>query len=433
MNRKLRQFKQAVVDIASTWGIVAVVIVSAFAFTYQFVEPAPPKSIVMATGAPGGAYELYGEQLANYLATQGIEVELVESAGSVENLQLLEGDNGIDIGFVQGGLAESMPTENVLAVGSMYWEPVWLFVRSDVQLNDLDDLAGKRVAVGAEGSGTNAVVTAVLREHGVDAGAAQFLELPSADLADSFASGAIDAAFLIGAPESGNVASLLVLPGITLQSLPRAAAYARRHPYFSTVSLPQGALDLRTDIPATDIQTVALTAMLAANSELHPALFDLLLVGATDIFGGQSLLADAGQFPTARFVDLPLSEDAARYFKNGPPFLMRYLPFWAAALIDRLWIMVLPLIGLAIPLVKLVPPAYRWRIRRRLLQFYADLEQIDPLVNPVHSDADRAERIQRLEELDVGSVIGSVPKSYIDDIYKLRRDIDLVRRRLHGR
>jgi len=142
------------------------------------------------------------------------------------------------------------------------------------------------------------------------------------------------------------------------------------------------------------------------------------------------LLGDAGQFPTPLYLDLPLSEDAERHFKYGPPFLLRYLPFWAATLVDRLWIMLLPLIGLAIPLMKLVPPAYRWQIRRRLLRLYAELERINPLRNPIQDDEDLAARLERLERLDNDSVIESVPKGYTDDVYKLRRDIDLVRRRL---
>jgi TRAP transporter TAXI family solute receptor len=430
MSNDLQRFKQRVFDVASSWGLAIIIVVVGFVFTYQFVEPAPPNSIVLATGQDDGAYSFYGKQFAAYLATQGIETELVATAGSVENLQLLESGDGVDLGFVQGGLADALPTENVMALGSLYLEPVWLFLRADVDINAVADFTGKRIAVGAEGSGTRAVVLTLLNAHGIDAQTATFVDLSSAQLADGFAANAIDAAFLIGAPESDAVSTLARQPGIRLHSLERTDAYVRRYPYFSSVRLPEGVLDLAANIPATEINTVALTAMLAANDELHPALVDLLLIASADVFGKHSLLADAGQFPTSRYTDLPLSKEAARHFKNGPPLLMRYLPFWAATLIDRLWIMLLPVIGLAIPLVKLLPPAYRWRIRRRLLLLYAELEQIDPLVNPVQDSADLAARLERLDQVDTGSVIGSIPKSYTDDIYKLRRDIDLVRRRL---
>lgn len=431
MRKDLRRFRQGIRDVAGTWGLASVILLISFVFAYQFVGPAPPKRIVLATGEEGGAYRFYGEQLAAHLAREGIQTELLETAGSVENLALLDAPEGVDIGFVQGGIAEFVPTENVMAIGSLYLEPLWLFLRSDIEVDEIADFAGKRIAVGAEGSGTRAVVVNLLEAHGIDSSTAEFIDTASDELVAAFATNTIDVAFIIGAPQSGHIAELMSQTGVRLRSLDRADAYIRRYAYLSKVSLPEGALDLQANIPETDVSTVALTAMLVANKDLHPALVDLLLIAATDIFAEHSLLADAGQFPTPLYADLPLSEDAERFFTRGPPFLMRYLPFWAATLVDRLWIMLLPLIGLAIPLMKLVPPAYRWRIRRRLLRLYAELEEVDPLVNPVQNNDDLAARLKSLDRLDSGSVIKLVPKSYTDDVYKLRRDIDLVRRRLN--
>jgi TRAP transporter TAXI family solute receptor len=430
MDKNIRRFRQGLLDVISTWGIALVVIVVGFVVTYQFVGPAPPTRILLATGQDGGAYHYYGEQFAAYLAGQGIEAELLETAGAVENLERLESGAGVNLAFVQGGLADISTVENVVAIGSLYWEPLWLFGRADIEISAVDDLIGKRVAIGREGSGTRAVTLNLLQAHGIDAQNTEFLDVSSDVLVAKFAQQSVDAAFLIGAPASGDIAELISRPDVKLLSLQRASAYVRRYPYFSRISLPQGAIDLQFNVPATDIDTVALTAMLVAHRDLHPALIDLLLIAAADIFGDHGLLVDAGQFPTPRYVDLPLSEDAERFFEHGPPFLMQYLPFWAATLVDRLWIMLLPLIALAIPLIKLLPPAYRWRIRRRLLLLYAELENIDPLVNPLQGEEDRADRMQRLERLDTGSVIGAVPKTYTDDVYKLRRDIDLVRRRI---
>ena len=257
-----------------------------------------------------------------------------------------------------------------------------------------------------------------------------FLTWPADGLANAFSNDQVDIAFIIAAAESDYISELINLSNVRLRSLERADAYVRRYSFLLKVSLPQGVLDLQSNQPPSDITTVALTAMLAAKNDLHPALINLLLTAATDIHGQHSMLADAGVFPTPRYTDLPLSDDAERHFRNGPPFLMRYLPFWAATLVDRLWIMLLPMIGLAIPLMKLVPPAYRWQIRRRLLRLYRELEQIDPSANSIKDDQDLAARLEKLERLDSESVIGSVPKGYTDDVYKLRRDIDLVRRRL---
>jgi TRAP transporter TAXI family solute receptor len=430
MSKRLSTFWNDIRDAVSIWGAGAALFVVGLVVALQFVGPPPPDSIVMATGAEGGAYRLYGERFAARLAEVGIEVELRETAGAVENLALLDNDATIDVGFVQGGLAESNPTEGVVALGSLYFEPLWVFRRDGAGINSVSDLVGKQLAVGAEGSGTRSVVAQLLELNGVGPEDVRFLNTEPGDLEAGFASGAIDVAFLVGAPDSEHVSRLVHATGVTLLSLDRADAYVRYSPYFSRLTLPQGVLDLADNLPSADVTTVAVTAMLAAKEDLHPALNDLLLLSAQEVFGQHSLLADAGQFPTERYADLPLSKEARRFHKYGPPFLVRYLPFWAATLVDRLWVVLLPFIGLALPLVKVLPPAYRWRIRRRLLRRYAELDAIDPFGNPVKNDDDRARRLEKLKKLDEVSAGEIVPRSYMDDVYKLRRDIELVRRRI---
>ena len=430
MSRRLRAFWNNIRDVVSIWGAGTVLFFVGVIVALQFVGPPPPDRIVMVTGAEGGAYRLYGERFAASLAEVGIEVEFRTTAGAVENLALLESDDTVDVGFVQGGLAESNPTEGVVALGSLYYEPLWVFVDAGAGIVSLGDLAGKRLAVGSVGSGTRAVVTQLLNLSGFGPEAARFLDTEPGDLAAGFENGDIDVAFLVGAPDSEYVSQLVQMRGVKLLSLERADAYVRYSPYFSRITLPRGVLDLGNDLPSADTTTVAVTAMLAAKEDLHPALNDLLLISAQEVFGQHSLLADAGQFPTERYADLPLSNEARRFYKYGPPFLMRYLPFWAATLVDRLWVLLLPFIGLALPLAKLLLPAYRWRIRRRLLRRYAALDAIDPFGNPVKDDDDRLRRLAKIQELDDVSAGEIVPRSYMDDVYKLRRDIDLVRRRI---
>ena len=430
MNKALRMFWTNTRDAVSIWGAGIVLFIVGLVVAFQFVGPPPPDRIVMATGAEGGAYRLYAERFATSLAEVGIEVEFRTTAGAVENLALLAHDDTVDVGFVQGGLAESDASQGVVALGSLYYEPLWVFVNSDAGINTLDDIVGKRVAGGSVGSGTRAVVMQLLNLSGFGPKATRFLDTEPGDLAAGFESGDIDVAFLVGAPDSEYVSQLVHMRGVELLSLKRADAYVRYSPYFSRITLPQGVLDLGNNLPSADTTTVAVTAMLAAKEDLHPALNDLLLISAQEVFGQHSLLADAGQFPTERYTDLPLSREARRFYRYGPPFLMRYLPFWAATLVDRLWVVLLPFIGLALPLAKLLPPAYRWRIRRRLLRRYAVLDAIDPFGNPVKNDKDRARRLERIQELDDESAGEIVPRSYMDDVYKLRRDIDLVRRRI---
>ena len=430
MSKNKSRLRQRVLDVTGTWGVGVILVIAAFIAAYQFVKPAPPDHIVMATGEEGGAYRMYGERFADYLADEGITVELRETAGSVENIKLLGSDSGVDLAFVQGGLAENVATDKIVALGSLYLEPVWIFLNASTEFESLGDFVGKRLAVGAEGSGTRAVVSKVLTANGVNPGNTEFVDVLAGDLSDALTTGSVDAAFLITGPSSEYIEKLTALPNVRLVGVKRADAFIRRYPFLSKVNLPEGVLDLGNNFPPNNVETVALTAMLAANENLHPALVDLLLVAAGEIHGHHSLLSDAGTFPTSKFIDLPLNEEAERHYRRGPPFLMRFLPFWAATLVDRLWVMLLPLLGLAIPLIKLVPPAYRWRIRRRLLRIYSALEDIDPARNDISDEADRDARLAKLTELEHDPSIERLPREYTDDVYKLRRDIDLVRRRL---
>lgn len=408
---------------------IALVGIGLFA-TYQFVDPAPPGRIVLATGAEGGAYRRFGEAYAARLSLAGIEVELRDSAGAAENLDWLQEDSGVDLGFVQSGLADPEQTDTVNALASLYLEPLWLFVREGFPFQTMTDVVGGTVALGEVGSGTRAVVLRLLQAHGIDDRDIAALDTSQADLLGALRSEALDAAFVVGAPSSETVNQLVHADGVRLVSLDRSAAYARRFGYLKSVTLPAGVLNLEDDLPPEPIETVATTAMLVSRSDLHPALVDLLLIAARDIHGGHGLLADRDTFPSPRYVDFPLSDEAERHFRRGPPFLMRYLPFWAATFVDRMWVMLFPLLGLAIPLFKLVPPAYQWQVRRRFLRLYAELESLDPNVTPVSDDDDLNERRSRIDWLEGQTAATHVPREYKDAMYKLRRDIDLVRRQL---
>ena len=422
--------QSGVVSIALLSVLAAAILLVALFAAYQFVDPAPPNKIVLATGADGGAYQRYGQAYAEFLAEENIEVELRESAGSAENLALLTGDSGVDVAFVQSGLAATQDVSGVMGIGSLYLEPLWLFVATDYPFESLSDLSSARLSAGEIGSGTRVVVERLLDAHGIQPDADSVSGLPLAELASAFSADRIDAAFVIADPLSDAVLSLVRSQGVELVSLERSAAYARRSAYLTPVSLPTGVLDLAADLPAMDITTVAPAATMLARKELHPALVDLLLVAAADIHGEHGLLSDAGAFPSPRNVDVPLSDEAARHFRRGPPFLMRYLPFWAATLVDRVWVLALPLLGLAIPLFKLVPPAYQWQVRRRFLKLYAELESLDPSISQPGDEDVVAERLQRIDSLERESAAARVPREYKDALYKLRRDIELVRRRL---
>jgi TRAP transporter TAXI family solute receptor len=403
------------------FGVVVLVVGLILAF--QFVGPSPPRQIVLATGADGGAYQTFGDKMAEYLQAQGVEVEVRESAGAVQNIGLLQSDSGVDAAFIQSGLATAVDSDRIAVLGSLYLEPIWIFARSDLALSSLDDLKGRRLAIGDEGSGTRAIVERMLGVRGITSENTEFLGADGVD---------VDVRFLIVGPESDSIAEQVALDDFELLGLTRADAYARRAPFLTKVLLPQGVLDMQANKPSADTVTVAVTAMLAVRDDLHPAIVDLLLMAADDVFDEHTILSDAGEFPSPKNIDLPLSAEAKRFHERGAPFLMRYLPFWAATLIDRLWVLLFPLVGLLIPLFKLLPPLYHWRIRRKILQRYIDLRDIDPQYSPVVSEEDRSNRLSKVIALDTETAEVPVPRDYSDDVYKLRRDIDLIRRKLEG-
>ncbi len=402
-----------------------------FVVAYQFVEPAPPSRIAIATGREEGAYFGFAERYAEILARDGITLDVRATSGSLINLDLLADlDSGVDLAFVQGGTGDPAAVPDLRSLGSLYYEPLWIFTHVQPVPRRLSALAGQRIAIGDRGSGTRAVALQLLTDNGLAEGAATLVLLGGNAAAQALWVGEIEAAFFVAAPEAPVVAGLLAAEGVRPISLARAEAYARRHRFLSRVVLPEGVIDLARNIPEQDVALVAPTANLVAREDLHPALAVLLLQAAGAVHGGGGLFEAPGQFPAPRNLDFPLSAAAKQYFEFGPPFLRRYLPFWAANLIDRLKIMLLPLATLLFPLFKIVPPTYRWRVRSRVYRWYRELQAIDERIakaGPAEDLPALARELARIED-EVSGL--HVPLAYADALYELRLHIAFVRDKL---
>jgi len=392
-----------------------------FALAYQFVDPAPPSSLTFSAGQKGGAYYAYAERYKIYLRQRGITVNILESAGSMQNIERLT-EHTADIAFVQSGMIQAGQSQ-LLSLGSMYFEPLWVFVRHDLDIRFLSDLKGKRIAVGMVGSGTRALALQLLKNNGIDESTASLIAMGSSDAVQAMRHAKLDAVFIVSAASNAAVQSLQQSNAVRLLNIRRAEAYTRRMDSLSAISLPEGALDLGRNIPSENIQLLASTATLVVNENLHPALQDMLMQAAGAIHAGHSLFATAGSFPTARFTGMALSSEAVRYYKSGPPFLQRFLPFWAATLVDRLKVMLLPFIALLLPLFKVLPPLYRWRIRSRIYRWYEELGNIDAVLDNRFNQAQRDD-LERIET-EIRKV--HVPLSYAQELYDLRLHLALVR------
>jgi TRAP transporter TAXI family solute receptor len=400
----------------------------ALLITYQFVDPAPPNRITIATGGPQGAYYAFGQRYREILARDGVTLEVLETDGSLQNIELLESpDAGVDVAFVQGGTGRHAHGDTLESLASVYYEPLWVFVNESVSFANPSDIVGKRIAIGPEGSGTRALVLALSRDSGIDDSALVISDLTGKAAVDALRTGSLDMVMLVASPESELVQELLRTGGVRVLGFPRADAYTRRHRYLSKLTLPEGAIDLSENLPPNDVGLLAPTANLVAKEDLHPALVDLLLQAADEVHGGGGLFEQPGAFPSPRFLVFSLGEEARRYFTSGPPFLRRTLPFWAATLIDRLTVMLLPLIAIIIPLMRIMPPIYKWRVRRRVYKWYKKLRKLEGDIQEGVHDDDVAEFHSELERIDTEVRKVKIPWAYAEELYQLRLHIRYVR------
>ncbi|MFQ5994719.1 MAG: TAXI family TRAP transporter solute-binding subunit [Acidiferrobacterales bacterium] len=414
-----------------TLGPAILIAIAGFWVAYQFVQPAPPHTIVISTGSKDGAYYAFAQQYRQVLARDKISLEIKTSAGSLENIGRLQAKEGrIDLAFVQSGTREGQNSQALESLGSLYYEPLWVAHRHRLKVNRLTDLRGKRIAVGAIGSGTRVIALRLLAGNAVTRAPTVILDVGGQAAVDGLRRGTIDAAFIIAGAKSPVVRKLAQTRGVQLMSFERADAYTRIHPYLSKVILPQGVVDLEKNLPVSDKVLLAATANLVVRADLHPALVDLLLQAASEIHGRGGLFERVGEFPSPLHVEFPLSKEAARYYKRGRSFLRRYLPFWVATFVDRAIVMLVPIVALLIPLSRIVPPAYRWQIRRKIYRRYKDIKAVDTALRAKLSvdELDSYEReLDKIED-EVKSI--STPLSYADQLYDLRVHIDLVRRKL---
>ena len=419
---------------ATAWWIFLIVGIG-FVVAYQFVEPAPPTRIVITTGSESGAYYHFAQRYATILARNGVKLEVQTSAGSLENLERLERDEA-QIGFVQGGVIEQPPLSEdpeeegdgaLRSLGSVFYEPVWVFYRGDHRYDRLTDLKGRRIAIGQEGSGVRQLAQQLLAANEIRSGN-HLVPLSGLKAAEELQQGRIDAVFIIAAENAPVVQVLLRSPGIKVMSFAQADAYQRRFPFLSKLVLPRGVADLVRDYPPEDIVLLAPTANLIVRKDLHPALQSLLLQAASEVHGRAGFFQRAGEFPAFKDRMVPLSPEAARYFKSGPPFLQRYLPFWLAVLIDRLIVMLIPIFALMIPLFKIAPALYSWRVRSKVFRCYGELKFLEDDLRNHFDPARQADYRKRLDAIDEEASLLHVPLAFTDLVYTLREHINLVRR-----
>ncbi len=440
MHREFRSAPLSKRDLFVTVGPFVLLALALFALAYWILDPSPPRRVVLATGVEGGAYAEFGKRYAKLLKADGIKVELRTTQGSADNLRLLRDPNsGVDFAFVQGGAdpAFTAPEEanaGLVSLGSLFYEPVWVFYREDADRGllkgqpfaSLAQLPNWRINVGAQGSGVAVLMDKLIAANNLDTSQLSLARLTQAAAVADLLEGRLDALVLVSAPESPTVQGLLRAPGIGLLDFAQADAYSRRFPFMSAVALPRGVIDLGRDMPPHDVRLIAPTGTLVARESTHPALVQLFVQAAKEVHGGAGWFQSAGAFPNPRNTEQPLATEAERFYRSGVPFLQRYLPFWLANLFERMWPVLAALVAVLIPLARTVPPLYEFRIRSRVFRWYGQLRTLEAKLG-MH---DPAELTRELDALEQRVERTTVPLSYFDELYALRSHIGLVRDRL---
>lgn len=440
MPKNIRYTLLSLRDLAVSVGPFIVLAATLLLLAYWWLDPNPPKRVTLATGPAQSAYEEFGKQYAKILAQDGIEVTLLPSEGSAANLQLLRGGKA-DLGFVQGGTSESRPEdeENLESLGSLFVEPVWLFYREDAisslagartSLDALTQLQGWRVNIGTPGSGIPSLMNKLLASNKMELSSLKASELEQTPATVAFLEGKLDAIVFASAPESLMVQMLLQTPGVRLMDFPQSEAYSRRFPFLSPVVLPRGVVDLAANIPPQDVRLVAPTTALINHKGTHPALLQLFVQAGKQIHGGAGWFRRARDYPNLANNELPIAAEAERSIRNDKPFLQRYLPFWVANLVERMWLVMGIILAIMLPLSRVIPPLYAFRVRSRIFRWYGQLRDIENRIESTGNGVGNQPLIDELNSLEHRAEKISVPLSYTDELYALRSNIQLVRRKL---
>ena len=389
----------------------------------------PPRTIAMATGPKGGAnYEL-GERYREILAKSGVTLELRPTSGSLENLRLLSNSkSGVSAAFVQGGVGGKAEFPGIESLGAVAYEPLWLFYRGETGAK-MQWLAGRRISIGPEGSGSRALALDILKTTRLESIVGETFDFAPKVAAEKLTSGEIDAAFIVTSWESPVVQSLLAAKGVELASFGRADALVALYPFLNKLTLPAGVVDLLSNRPPADVTMVAPMASLAVRSDLNSALQFLLLTAATAIHSGPGIFQKAGEFPAAESIDFPLSGDAQRFFKSGRPFLQQYLPFWLATLAERAIVVFLPLIALMYPLFGVFPSLYNWFMQSKIERLYAEMRAIEAAMQNDDRGTGIARSNAELDRLEMRASRLNLPAAYDSALYTLRWHITLLRDR----
>ncbi|MDD2639453.1 MAG: TAXI family TRAP transporter solute-binding subunit [Arcobacteraceae bacterium] len=405
----------------------------AFFITSRFIQPAPERKIVIAAGSVEGEYYKTALHYKKLLEEEKVEVTVLETAGSLENAQLIK-EKKADIGFVQSGILSQNDSEQIESLASIYYEPIWIFYKNEgFSIEYVVQLISKKISVGGFNTGTSYLATQILNDNGLNASNTSLLNLSTQESKQKLLNGEIDAMIMVISPDSSTVEELLENPNINVLSIKRAKAYSMKYPYLENLTLHEGTMDLYKNLPYEDIRLLATTANLVVQKDFPFELIRLLLKKAKKIHAEKSLFAQFGQFPNINNLDTTINDEAFKYFKHGDSWLESIFPYWVASNIDRLKIMLIPLLTLLFPLFKGIVPLYTWTMRSKIYKWYDELNDIDKKIPSLSKD-ELKDTLSYLESLQTQiSEHTKVPLSFMGEYYNLLLHLQMLITKIKSR
>jgi TRAP-type uncharacterized transport system substrate-binding protein len=409
-------------------------VVGASSLLLLYFMPAPPSTISTATSQRGGGYEFLGQRYRAILARVGVRLELLQTGGSAENIALLEDENsGVKIGFLQGGVSNSQLAPSVMSLGRISYQPFWIFYRGKDKLVHMQQLKAQRIAVGAEGSGTQVAAMQIFGLSGITPETATLSPLGGASAVQALRDGSIDAAFFAYSANAPIIQSLMRDPDVHLMSMSQTEALTRIFPHLVQLKLPQAVIDFARNIPGSDVSLIGTTNAVVVRKDLHPQIVLLLAQAVLEEHRKAGLFEQAGQFPTHTDPEFDVAEIAVNFYKNGHSFLHGHIPFWLVTHVHRLLAVSIAVAAIFFPLFNYAPKLYTWLVRERLRSLYRRLRTIEASLQKDVAAPELSALEADLDSVDRAANILGVPMRHSDLFFSLKVHIDLVRTRLGSR
>ena len=395
----------------------------------EYFIPSPPSKITIATGPRGTSLDYFGQRYQRRLKAVGVDADLRETAGTIENFRLLRDPNsGVDVAILTGGWSEDTERSNLLSLGLVYTVPTWLFYSSPEPLGTLSQLKGKRIAAGAEGSGARYTAERILGKAKIDSKTATLVPLGGNAAVDALNDGKVDAVFITSIPDAPAIKSLLTNPRFRLMDFSTADAFTRIFPDLVKLVLPKGMVEIDPPNPANDVTLLGLTSKVVVREDLHPAIVQLLARTIKEEHGGPGLFQRAGEFPTSIDPEFPMSQIAIDYYKNGPSLLQEYLPFWMTIYARRGIALLAAMLAIILPVFGFAPKLYGWLVQEHLRRLYRRLRFLENALQ-AEPDPSRVEALQK-ELADIDQATSAVPVRNSDLYFTLKYHLDRMHSRL---